>query len=120
MTSEPVSNIPCVSIEKIKNSSTEHSMSDSHERLLLNRNDSNVKKQFVIEDVGHFKFFRNNTIVIYFVDKIKLFMDEQSLEKFLANESDLVFISDLYATLYGGLSVNNVFIIPRRAPVSNL
>ena len=86
MTSEPVSNIPCVSIEKIKNSSTEHSMSDSHERFLLNRNDSNVKKQFVIEDVGHFKFFRNNTIVIYFVDKIKLFMDEQSLEKFLAND----------------------------------
>ena len=41
-------------------------------------------------------------------------------EKFLDDESDLVFISDLYATLYGGISVNNFCIIPRRAPVSNL
>ncbi|CAF0911632.1 unnamed protein product [Brachionus calyciflorus] len=45
----------------------------------------NIKKQFYIKDIGHFKLMRNNSIVIHFIDRIKLFMDENSLNMFLKN-----------------------------------
>ncbi|CAF1104992.1 unnamed protein product, partial [Brachionus calyciflorus] len=45
----------------------------------------NIKKQFYIKDIGHFKLMRNKSIVIHFIDRVKLFMDENSLNMFLKN-----------------------------------
>lgn len=52
----------------------------------FNTNDSSVKAQFVINDVGHFKYLRDNSLAIFFVDKVKLFMEDYSLQMYLNNE----------------------------------
>lgn len=44
-----------------------------------------IKKQFFINETGHFKYFKNNTILINFIDKVKLCMDDYSLKMFLKN-----------------------------------
>ena len=41
-----------------------------------------IKSQSVIPDVGHFKYFSNRTIFIQFIDKVKLYVDSQSIEDF--------------------------------------
>ncbi len=45
-----------------------------------------IKKQFFINDTGHFKYLKNNTILINFVDKVKLTMDDYSMQMFLKDD----------------------------------
>ncbi len=47
--------------------------------------DEYVKKQYVIDNVGHFKYMQNNTIVIHFADKTKLYMDDYSVQMYEKN-----------------------------------
>ena len=49
---------------------------------------SDIKKQYVIEDVGHFKYLRNNSILINFIDKVKLHFDDYSIRMYLRNNLD--------------------------------
>lgn len=46
----------------------------------------NIKKQYVVENVGHFKFYRNNSILINFIDKVKLYVSEYSTKMFCTNQ----------------------------------
>ncbi len=84
-------NVPSVSIEEIK---IKQASSSANVSMVSNLTesvgvvDSNIKRQYVIENVGHFKYLRNNNIVIYFIDKVKLHMDEYSLKKYLENDLD--------------------------------
>ena len=83
------SNIPCVTIENIKQKdSTNTSMVSNASSIQssFNTNDSNIKAQFVIKDAGHFKYLRNNSLVVFFVDKVKLFVDDYSLKMYLKEE----------------------------------
>ena len=57
-------------------SSVSHSLQQSSHKY-------EIKKQFFINETGHFKYFKNNTILINFVDKVKLCMDDYSLQMFL-------------------------------------
>lgn len=41
-----------------------------------------IKTQCVITDVGHFKYFYNNTIYIQFMDKIRLYVDSEAINSF--------------------------------------
>lgn len=45
-----------------------------------------VNKQFMIEDVGHFKYYNDHSIVINFVDRVKLHMDERSVNMYVSGE----------------------------------
>ncbi len=45
----------------------------------------------MIQDVGHFKYLINKTIIINFIDKVKLYMDDYSLEMYLNNRLDKCF-----------------------------
>jgi hypothetical protein len=79
--------VPSITINDVKikqasaNTSIVSNLSESSVPI-----DSNVRKQYVIENVGHFKYLRNNNIVIYFIDKVKLHMDEYSLKMYLEND----------------------------------
>jgi hypothetical protein len=52
---------------------------------------SNIRAQNVVEQVGHFKYFRDGKIFINFIDKVKLFMDEASTRAFLNRQLDRSF-----------------------------
>ena len=50
---------------------------------------SEIKTQSVITNVGHFKYFYNNTIFIQFIDKIRLYVDSESINNFdISNLND--------------------------------
>ena len=86
---ESQSNIPCVSIDNVKNNQKSNNSIGSNSSLdCLNATSSIIKKQFVIENVGHFKYNINNTVVINFIDKVKLYMDEYSMQMFQKNNMD--------------------------------
>ena len=84
-------NNPSISIDNIgKNSeSTNTSIAESLITSKLPKNE--VKKQYVIQDVGHFKYLINKTIIINFIDKAKLYMDDYSLDMYLNNRLDKCF-----------------------------
>jgi hypothetical protein len=50
-----------------------------------------IKAQNVVEEVGHFKHFRDGKVLVNFIDKVKLFMDDASLEMFLDGKLDKSF-----------------------------
>jgi hypothetical protein len=50
-----------------------------------------VKAQNVVEEVGHFKYFRDGKILINFIDKVKLFMDDAAMQMFLDGRLDKSF-----------------------------
>ena len=68
------------------NTSTASNLSELTNSQPIAAVESNIQKQFVIEDVGHFKYLKNKNIVIYFMDKVKLLMDEYSLKMYLEND----------------------------------
>ena len=45
-------------------------------------NSNEIKTQSVIPNVGHFKYFYNNTIFIQFIDKIKLYAESESINSY--------------------------------------
>lgn len=53
----------------------------------------NIKKQFYIKDVGHFKLTRSDCVSINFVDKVKLFMNDTSLVNYLNGNKQQSFCS---------------------------
>ncbi len=84
-------NNPSISIESIakQSESTNTSIAESLITSKLLKNE--IKKQYVIQDVGHFKYLINKTIIINFIDKVKLYMDDYSLEMYLNNRLDKCF-----------------------------
>ena len=80
-----VTNIPSVSIEEAKSNSASSSIISQCSKIsnIQQTLKNEIKKQFFINDVGHFKYLRNNTIVINFVDKVKLCVNEESIGMFL-------------------------------------
>jgi hypothetical protein len=67
---------------------------------------SEIKTQSVIPNVGHFKYFNNCSIFIQFIDKIKLFVDRQSIESF--NISNLNQLKCLATIILPDLSQHEV------------
>ncbi len=67
---------------------------------------SEIKTQSVIPNVGHFKYFINCSIIIQFIDKIKLFVDRQSIESF--NISNLNQVKCLATIVLPDLSQHEV------------
>ena len=55
---------------------------------MISKHSEQIHQQFFIEDVGHFKYYKSNKILINFIDKVKLFMDSYSLEMFLKGFSE--------------------------------
>lgn len=51
----------------------------------------NIKKQFYIKDVGHFKLTRNDCVTIHFIDRVKLYMNETSLTNYLNGDTQQSF-----------------------------
>lgn len=47
-----------------------------------------IVKQYVVNDVGHFKYFDNNTITIQFIDKVKLYVESNSINMYRDYEVD--------------------------------
>ncbi len=84
-------NNPSISIESIAKlgESTNSSIAESLITSKIPKNE--IKKQYVIQDVGHFKYLVNKTIIINFIDKAKLYMDDYSLEMYLNNRLDKCF-----------------------------
>lgn len=84
-----ISNIPSVTIDQIKNGQLSSSTNTS---LVSNASEysdnSNIKRQFVIENIGHFKYMKSNMIVINFIGKVKLYMDEYSIGMYLEDKID--------------------------------
>ena len=54
-------------------------------------NPISVKRQFYIEDTGHFKCFDDQSIIISFIDRVKLVVDEHSIDAFLSGRTDKSF-----------------------------
>lgn len=65
----------------------------SSHRHRFDLNTINVRKQFFVEDTGHFKFYDDNSIIISFIDRVKLVVDEHSLENLLNGSSSRCFCS---------------------------
>ena len=51
-----------------------------------------IKRQHVIENIGHFKYLSNNSIAICFADKAKLYMDDYSLNMYVQKSLDKCFV----------------------------
>jgi hypothetical protein len=95
---EKTSNIPCVTIENASSKSKSNSLISNISTTTTTREDIQIKRQFVIKETGHFKFFKNNTILINFIDRVKIFMDEHSMQMFLRENLKkcfcLIYLSD--------------------------
>lgn len=72
-------------------STVESLASTNSPRFELNK--ISIKKQFYIEDTGHFKCCDDNSIIISFIDRVKLVVDEHSIDALLSGELSRCFCS---------------------------
>lgn len=76
------SNILLKRLNSIYNLS-KHITCQKNELFVLDQ--SEIASQNVVEDVGHFKYFKNNTLFILFIDKVKLYVDSTSIKMYNEN-----------------------------------
>lgn len=77
----------------ISNTSTSSSSATTQTVNFLDSPKLEIKKQFFIDDTGHFKYLNNNAILINFIDKVKLYVDENSVDMYVNGIKDKCFCS---------------------------
>jgi hypothetical protein len=102
-TNEP-SNYPTISVEEAKNKNSTSKLTKTPTVQ------KEIKKDYTSKDIGHFILYCNNTIVINFIDKVKLYMDDYSMQSFVKKNYNKSFCS-IYLTdnSHHEICLTNVF-----------